>query len=371
MALSGDEEKLLQEIRERHVGEYRQSGLGQYTSSDTDDSRLTTESYRPIVEDSNGPDEQVGTTGEYIGTSGSFSGRSESEHGEDYSGQYQANTATQTSDERLNGIGGRGTGSGGPKSPIINTKPRGIIGIKSSREQEERKNIDSVTIKKVVHITPKGRVQLMLSDSKFLWLDEKDPRIAGRDLNNLEGVVISRTPPKEEHNSSPPLADLFSGRTLKETNKNSSSYKPPSAAPSSVTPPRSASSTRELLKVKRGVMSLAEATNLRDTYEDALIELFNLLDKGISGTTPGHPNVVIWSDMDDAQIGLIASSMLTLSQSREEVAVMVRQTVNIYQHGKLLTILGPRFYKMYMHYFMFGFEMPGRAFRRKVVRNRP
>jgi hypothetical protein len=251
--------------------------------------------------------------------------------------------------------------------------------VPSSREERERPTVEVaglVPIKKVVKEHPPktkgslGRVQVLLDGNKFAFLEYSDPRIIALGITPPDGSVVSPVPPAQKPSSGPQprvnreafLRSEPEGSVVSSTRGKTGDGK----IVDSIKTARP--SVASMMRVAKGTMTAKEAHEIKETYCEALDAIFELADKGMSATLKGHPKVVVWSDMDEEETGVIADAILILAQREERVAIVVRQTVNFHRHGRVIEIMAPRFIKTYQLYYQFGFEMPGGTkWRKKMV----
>lgn len=200
---------------------------------------------------------------------------------------------------------------------------------------------------KIVRRTKDGkRAQVQFTNGRLGWVD----------LNSASSTTAASMPPTSpkivSHNfrpdaTPPPSTPLPNTTSGESTPSARTGYRLPDL-PESLKGLGNASTLSE-----------REARDLEPMLEMALPDILELVDKSISASLKHHPQVTIWSDMDDADIHFTAQFMTNAGKKHKQVAVAVRVTVTLHAQGKIFMILAPRFYKTWQVYNQFGFEMPG------------
>lgn len=106
------------------------------------------------------------------------------------------------------------------------------------------------------------------------------------------------------------------------------------------------------------ILSAREAEDLRETYTQALMGLFDFADQGIKFTTGGHEDPEIWSTIDEGDLGLIVDSRLLAAQHSAKAAASVRRTIAWYQKAAVYVIVGPRLWQTLAFYAEHGVDIP-------------
>lgn len=244
-------------------------------------------------------------------------------------------------------------------------KPRGILATPSPIEQGERARMEAQLqaespedVVKIIRVTKSGKTQVRLRNGLFKWLNQPPGEVAGAQPNQatnaFTGEIVQDQVevPVRNIRKAPPVVDSEAptarlkhmaenlGETLKEH-------------------------TPDVLTVAKGVMSKKEAEESREPLANAIFEGFKFLDKFIEGTTRGNHTIVIWQDITDGQLLILADSWLYRAQTSKREAVRARRLIAMHKQVQIGAILLPKFGKTWMAYSEFGFELPGTQMRRQ------
>lgn len=89
------------------------------------------------------------------------------------------------------------------------------------------------------------------------------------------------------------------------------------------------------------------------------LTIFQLMDKGITATNQERAIAVIWSDMDDEDIGVLVDVTIDGAKRSRIVATAVRQVSRAHNMLRVGLITGPRFLATVRHYSQHGgFVLP-------------
>lgn len=211
-------------------------------------------------------------------------------------------------------------------------------------------------IVKIIRVTKSGKTQVRLRNGLFRWLPQPPGEVAGEQSstsNAFTGEVVEPAEvPIRNIRKAPPVVDSEApreklkhaaenlGETLKEH-------------------------IPDVLTVAKGVMSKKEAEESREPLARAIFEGFKFIDKFIEGTTRGNHNIVIWQDITDGQLFILADTWLYRAQTSKREAVRARRLIAMHKQLQIGAILLPKFGKTWMAYSEFGFELPGAQMRRQ------
>lgn len=107
------------------------------------------------------------------------------------------------------------------------------------------------------------------------------------------------------------------------------------------------------------VLSAAEANDMRPRLIEYLTWQSDHMDQFIIATTRGHdPTIVIWSNLDDAEIEIIADYLLNRARKDKMTAQAVRYAVTLLERIKVGIIVLPRLYRTMLTYLQRGLDIP-------------
>lgn len=134
-------------------------------------------------------------------------------------------------------------------------------------------------------------------------------------------------------------------------------FAPIEQAPKSTKSPKSSASAPSSGGKKWRVLTNAEADELRPRLIQYLTWQSEHADDFIMATTVGHQPVVIWSNMDDAEIEIVADFLIARGKKDVRVAEGVRLAAEILDRIKVAFIVLPRAYQTINTYFSRGFDV--------------
>ena len=106
------------------------------------------------------------------------------------------------------------------------------------------------------------------------------------------------------------------------------------------------------------VFTQAEAQLKRDELIDTLLWTSEHADQVIIATTKGHDKtIIIWSDIDHDEAGILADVLLDLAKTDKRVAGAIRSAMEVKRKAKAGIILVPRAYRTAMIYLERGFSI--------------
>ena len=116
---------------------------------------------------------------------------------------------------------------------------------------------------------------------------------------------------------------------------------------------------KQTVKSASKVLSAAEASDIRPRLIEYLTWQSEHMDQFIIATTRGHDTtIVIWSDLDDAEIEIVADWLLNRARTDKATATAVRYAVTLLERIKVGIIILPRMYRTMMIYLQRGLDLP-------------
>lgn len=110
---------------------------------------------------------------------------------------------------------------------------------------------------------------------------------------------------------------------------------------------------------KKTVLSQQEVSELRPRLIEYITWQSEHLDQLIIATTKGHdPSIIIWSDLEDAEIELTADFLLNRGRRDPITAQAVRYAAELLDRLRIGIIYAPRVYKTISIYMMRGLDIP-------------
>lgn len=316
---------------------------------------------------------EAGTPGPGVGGLNSWLRRNRGPFGDGYAGA-GGDGQSERGNPGISARGGAGSGESAASSDNLE-KPHGIRALPSANEQAERtggKPENGDEVRRIVRITKSGKTQVQLKNGLFKWFDSPPGQVVDADppVNAFTGQLVTESfepapqeipvrniPPKESGKGTKTIPIPVPGGTVKDGKFSTQNFA--EAIKDHIPKP---------LVVAKGIMSKKEADESRDTLADAIYEGFKVMDKLIQGTTKGHPQVQIWSNITNMELYTLADSWLARAQVSAKDAMRVRQLIALKRQFQVGAILLPRFAKTWQAYTDWGFEMPGVSSRRRKVK---
>ncbi len=131
-----------------------------------------------------------------------------------------------------------------------------------------------------------------------------------------------------------------------------------------------ANGKEEKAGIRTKPLSAKEAEEIRQPLIDALADYFKYGDELMSGTSANGVQAMIWSSIDDEELGILIDAWLARARVDSTAAYYAVAAVNNHYKLKIGLILAPRFYQTFKFYVDNGMRSPFPAQRRKQQREK-
>ena len=98
------------------------------------------------------------------------------------------------------------------------------------------------------------------------------------------------------------------------------------------------------------VLSERELGKIRVALGNLLRTAFRYTDQGMSATNRKHAAATVWSDMDDAEIGILVEFIIQRGQVNKTAAQVARGLASLSDQTQVLMVLGPRLIQSVLFY---------------------